>query len=303
MKCVLKNFEPFDKFWFRSCFYQSFLSIAQYFGGDLNKYFANQIYRYEMEDKGHLTVVKENIVRYNYVEGIKEHRRKHVENPIKAIEDKIKKGSPVIIATDCFYIPYRNDVYRTQHGIHYVCIYGFDNTTKRLYVVDHAYWGSYKYEKKEILYSDILRASVFYQKQHPDEFTFYWYSKDGVKKEKVRPKYNDQKLLEDYIEKFKNDLRKNEENFEDYRMFFEGETWLRVPVMNMFSALEINECYTAFNRFINTARMICVILTRHKNKPMDAQTREKLTGYADRFVTDKIAMDDAEARYYATNRS
>ena len=138
MKCIMEGFEPFDKFWFRTCFYQAFLSIAKYFGGNLNKYFSNQIFEYEEMDTGHLMIVRKNIVHYTEVEGIKERKLKQVKNIIPEIECAIEEGHPVIIATDTYYVPHRNDTYLKQHGIHYICIYGFDNKTRRFNILDHA---------------------------------------------------------------------------------------------------------------------------------------------------------------------
>lgn len=299
MKCIMEGFEPFDKFWFRTCFYQAFLSIAKYFGGNLNKYFSNQIFEYEEMDTGHLMIVRKNIVHYTEVEGIKERKLKQVKNIIPEIECAIEEGHPVIIATDTYYVPHRNDTYLTQHGIHYICIYGFDNKTRRFNILDHASWGSYKYEKKEMLYSDALTAYTAYSKDHPDEYTFFAYSKGGQVKEGKRPVYDNNELLANYMQKFKTDLEREDVGYEGYRLFFEGETWVRIPVMEMYLAIGEEECYSVFSALINTAKMIFVIMTRDRHRKMSKEVKQKLSGYADRFLRLKRETDQAEKKYYA----
>ncbi len=300
MKKILENIKPFDKFWFRSCFYQAFLSVVQFYGGDVNKYFANQILEYKKMKNGHLTVVKKNLVRYNRVEGIREHRRKKEVNLFRSVKDKINNGYPIIIATDSFYIPYRNDCYLKEHSPHYICIYGYDDEKKRLFIFDHRYWGSYKYEKKEILYSDILRAYLEYGKQYPTKFTFYWYSPDGKKDESIRKKPHDFKLLRDYIGRFQTDLKNRESDFDGYRLFFEGETWLRIPVMEMFQSYGQENYYRIFSEFINTARLIWAVLKKYDGRQIPVDVRIRLSQYSDRFLKQKEAIDKAEEEYYAS---
>ncbi len=299
MKIILQNIKPFDKFWFRSCFYQAFLSVALYYGGDVNRYCANQIFRYRKMKKGHLTVEKENVVRYDRVEGIREHRRRYEKQFIKAVEEKIKHGYPVIFAADSYYVPYRNDCYLKEHSTHYILVYGFDDVRKRFYVFDHSYWGSYKYVEKEALYADFIRAYAEYSNQNPARFSFFWYTKDGKKEVRPRVPAHDLRLLESYIANFKVSL-KNGGDLDDYRQFFLGETWLRVPVMEMFRSLNNVRCYQIVERFIGQAKLICAVLTKYNGRSIPEETRENLIRYADEFVRRKRNLDEAEAEYYAS---
>lgn len=299
MKKILENVKPFDKFWFRSCFYQAFLSIALYYGGDVNKYFANQVLEYKKMENGHLMVVKKNLIRYDKVEGIREHRRRREKNLFQVIKDKIDKKYPMIIAVDSYYLTYRNDCYLKRHNAHYLCIYGYDDIKRRLFILDHSYWGSYKYERKEICYIDLFRAYLEFGKQHPTEFTFYWYTPDGEKEEVIRGKSPSLKILKKYIEQFQIDLKNPRSDFKGYRLFFEGETWLRIPVMEMFQSYGQEKYYRAFSEFINTARLIWAVLKKFDGKQIPEAVRLRLSNYSQRFVRQKEAIDKAEENYYA----
>ncbi len=277
MKKELENIKPFNKFWFKSCFYHAFLAVAQYYGGDVMNYVRNRFIHYENKN-GTFEVVDGGFVRYNEVEGLREHRRRSEAKLFKAIKRRIDSEQPVIVAADSFYLPFRNDTYLKTHIVHYICVYGYDVEKGVVDIVDHKYWGSYQFEKKKVSVLDLTKAYRAYTQTNPDRFTFFWYTPDGKKREfQSRKNYDrDEKLLRGYLQGFAAKLRDGQEEVSAEKAFFEKLSWIYVSYCYIFRIYGKKEGYDAVNNFVNHVRKIWATLTKIQALGMRGEIREKL---------------------------
>ena len=292
MKRELKNIIPFNNFWLKSCFYHAFLVVAQYYGGDPLNYIKNQFIHYQNKD-GRFSVVNGGFIHYTKVEGIKEHRRKKEKNLIKAIKSKIDRDLPVILALDSFYLPFRNDTYLKKHIVHYVCVYGYDEEERQLFLVDHEYWGSYKFEKKTLPMRWLVKAYHEYVKENPEKFTFFWYTKDGEKQliNYAQRYQKDQRLLRAYLNMLKEQIANESLEVESVRTLFGQLSWIHTAQCYMLQVNGKMEVYNAINNFVNQVRMIWAELTRIQNFGFKPEKKEKLIGYLEHLYLLQVTMD------------
>lgn len=158
---ILHGIQPFNDFFFKSCFFNSFFPIVKYFGGELSPYFFSDLIVYREKEKiNRKWIDMEYIPIIDFDELLSDSNinvnykvlRSNVINEIKA---SINKGSPVIIWIDCFYQPIRHDTYRKKHLAHTLLIYGYDDFKKSFKIIEHARHDSLTYTTKEASYDDI----------------------------------------------------------------------------------------------------------------------------------------------------
>lgn len=151
---ALDRLLPFRHLFHKSCFFNSFFPIIQYYGisplyfliGDLPVYSL-------MTDDGLLNWG----VNFNQIGamddifdrfGIMLFIKTKSEDILKDIEKALANGQPSIVYIDCYYEPIRPDMYQKSHWPHTLLICGLDKRENELLVIEHDEVNSLKYEKR-----------------------------------------------------------------------------------------------------------------------------------------------------------
>lgn len=162
MKRILRGIKPFNEFGLKSCYYNQLVTGYSTFGAEPRVVVADYLplYAFSEESKTPLlntvSVLDEKHIRL--LTGVQ--RRKHacVKNIGKFIKEHIDVREPVILPVDCFFLPYRADMFGLRHEKHFLLVYGYDTDNKLYYIVDHLFRNSAEYRKQKISAAELERA-------------------------------------------------------------------------------------------------------------------------------------------------
>lgn len=160
-KRILEGIEPFNNFFYKSCFYNSLFSICQWCDISILPCLVNDVAIYKLGEEQELMLeflssksteqVLENM-------GLKGKIKWQCNDIIKNIENAILNGNPVIIWIDCFFESIRPTEYLKNHWPHTLLVYGYDNEEKLFNVIEHRYRETLSYEKRLITYEDVINS-------------------------------------------------------------------------------------------------------------------------------------------------
>ena len=184
----LEGIKPFNKFSFRTCYYSQLIAGYAHYGLDERLIIMNYIPLYDKSDFPNyltgLTIFTEKEL--EELSGIRLIKKKSVNDIVGVLIRAIDGGSPVIVAVDCYYLPYRADTYKKLHSSHFLLIYGYDKTKAAFIINDHNYINSIYYSEGEISFEDLKTACKEYiVGQKMDRGASFIKIKRTVKKEYV----------------------------------------------------------------------------------------------------------------------
>lgn len=150
----IEGVQPFNRFFFRSCYYHQLIAGLAAFGipaeSILLSYFVFPRKGFEIEK----IVIPEKTL-----EKVLGYQNKRCNLSKKQLLHNIDKQRPVIVGVDCFHFESRPDTYQKMHDPHYVLVYGYDIDNGTLNVVDHNYRNSWEYSEKIISIGNLLYAN------------------------------------------------------------------------------------------------------------------------------------------------
>ncbi|MDD4493505.1 MAG: amino acid adenylation domain-containing protein [Eubacteriales bacterium] len=165
---IIANIEPFNEFFFKSCFYNALIAGIRGLGKDEMPILLNNNARYSLEESGEkfslgidyheeeeLFVVLKNMA--VQVDGIRKSK-----TLIEDIKETIDHNMLVILWIDCYEIRNRDDTYHKLHWKHTVLIYGYQDSIQKLNVIDHTNHDTLTYGKRLVDYSDLINAYESY---------------------------------------------------------------------------------------------------------------------------------------------
>jgi len=158
---IMPGITPHNDFLFISCYYHQLVAAYSYFGVDKNLLFANYTSEYSFSKEKKLAVNEKRIKsveEFEIITGIRETVSHKSDDIVQECIDSIKSENPIIIAADCFYLPYRETTFNISHMQHYLLVYGFDSVSKTFTVMDHMHQNSYIYSSKELKYNELRNA-------------------------------------------------------------------------------------------------------------------------------------------------
>ena len=169
MKKIVCDVKPFNEFPLSGCFKHQVLSALQGFDVSILTYITNTFYTYSYKQH----YLKSQQIQFNsYSKNYKEmnikmlHKKNIKDSIIQEIIKQLKKDRLVILPCDCYGIPYRKDMYKKYHSLHYILIYGYNDKNKSFYTIDHDYINSFQYKKKLVKYIDIEKGFNAYKKTY-----------------------------------------------------------------------------------------------------------------------------------------
>nr|WP_279289745.1 SDR family NAD(P)-dependent oxidoreductase [Anaerocolumna cellulosilytica] len=160
---ILEGIEPFNDVYYKSCFYNSLFPVVKYFRKDVLAFLTNQIIAYDYSDNSKIPLsvsyhsIKDNSIILNEI-GIIAHAKNTSQDIIYDITSSITEGKPVILWVDSYYEPIRNDTFHKKHLAHSWLIYGFNETKRECYIIEHRHSDSLAYEKCVLGYDDVINS-------------------------------------------------------------------------------------------------------------------------------------------------
>ncbi len=161
---ILNNIKPFNDVFYRSCFYNSFFPVINYFNKSVELFLMNDvpIYTYSrsldkinLELKYHEVQPMHSLLKMH---GIEIHTKLKSADVIKDIIDALSRERPVIIWVDCFYESIRKDTYLKEHLPHTWLVYGFNTEEKYFHIIEHTHQQNLSYSEHKISYEDLLNS-------------------------------------------------------------------------------------------------------------------------------------------------
>ncbi len=176
---IIKNIEPYNEIFFKSCFYNSLFPILRSYGKDEVTVLLNDVilYKfYENDTKFNLGItylpVKpvEDII--NEI-GLRIETDERKLNLIEGIIEAIDKKGCVVIWVDCYYLPYRKDTYMKIHWKHTLLIYGYDKKNKNFNIIEHTHRDNLNYRKQIVSFDELISGYEGFIKSYNELPTYY----------------------------------------------------------------------------------------------------------------------------------
>ncbi len=151
-KRVLPGLKPFNELNLKSCYYNQVVAGYSLFGIDPKIIAGNYLPLYKFDEKEKvLDVEHEEIFTQKELydlTGVEKEFFKPVKNLKEFVITQIDNGCPVIIPVDCFYLTYREDLYKKAHVSHFILIYGYDLEQNKFYINEHHFLNSPNYRER-----------------------------------------------------------------------------------------------------------------------------------------------------------
>lgn len=169
----LEGVEPFNQFYYRSCFFNAAFSVAGYYKRDVLSYILSTIITYDEVELFNVDLLEylhtmgeeseETFFGLQFIECVdrfemlpndglqftdKDENKSFIEN----LEEAIAQGHPVIVGLDYFYEDIRVDTYQKEHALHFILVYGYHPKKKIFYIIEHYHRDNLSYDRREISY-------------------------------------------------------------------------------------------------------------------------------------------------------
>lgn len=195
---IISGIEPFQKFFFNSCFFSSFFSVAEYYGTSICPMLSNGIGAYMFYNTQKRCSA---FIQFRLVEelptvaekmGLRVKRREKSSSIIQELINSVQADNPAIVALDYFYESVREDVFHKEHLTHYLLVYGYDLEKKIFYITEQKNEEEIRYEKMMIPMSDVEQGyqsflEQFY-KEGKDSYWIFSYDRSYQEREKETEK-------------------------------------------------------------------------------------------------------------------
>ncbi|PEA82337.1 non-ribosomal peptide synthetase [Bacillus pseudomycoides] len=157
---VIDGIEPFNDFFYKSCFYNSLFPILDFYDLESLAIISNDLitYKFDSEKSNLLVQYKPNksmeMIMDEY--GIQVIGRNNNTDLIENIKNALLNNRPVIIWVDCYYESIRSETYQKIHWPHTWLIYGFNEHKKSFHIIEHEHRLNLNYKKMEVSYDDTV---------------------------------------------------------------------------------------------------------------------------------------------------
>ncbi|MNW42080.1 Surfactin synthase subunit 1 [compost metagenome] len=158
---IISSVRPFDSFFYRSCFYNSFFTVATYYQREVPSFLCNDIPFYSAKLNGTFGIAYQSMKDYADVmheQGLQITSLAESKQFHESIINAISADTPVIIGIDCYYEPNRDDMYQRNHWYHFVCVVGYNIEEHAFYILEHEHVDSLAYEMIPISFEDLANC-------------------------------------------------------------------------------------------------------------------------------------------------
>lgn len=250
---------------YRTCFYSALFNALAYLKKDINIFLSNESVVFRLFRLGKLSLgysdqkvpLKENLKTL----GVDCKTVETSDDILRDIKAALFENRPVIVMIDCFYEPNRSDLYQKSHWPHSVLVYGYDETSGFLNILENDFIDSYEYRKMKLRYSDLLNCYDgylrYFKEQSNAPTLFVFSNSSGLKIEKTL------RHADIYREAINKNLRNMEKGIEDLNLLvttlrgmvdqeqklkvFAGLLTSTLSKLIQFKELELRKC----NKFLD----------------------------------------------------
>mgnify|MGYP001072569623 FL=1 len=170
MEQIISGMEPFnDVFYRQDCFYNSLFPVIAKYSNNISSILVKDIICYETTKQGEgIGIIYQNVGLKSLNEILREEGIGVITEPFcyqitEQIIQDLMQQHPVIVYVDCFYEPFREDTYKTEHLAHTLLVYGFHAEAREFYIIEHVQKNSLSYDYKTIKYEDLAQAYYGYK--------------------------------------------------------------------------------------------------------------------------------------------
>ncbi|MHB8062595.1 MAG: non-ribosomal peptide synthetase, partial [Ruminiclostridium sp.] len=179
---ILENIVPFNDIFYKSCVYNALFPIVRHYNKSVMPFLINDIITYSFEENKIGVNLDVKFITIKSVEtilneiGISARSKIASSDVVNDITTAISRNKPVIIYTDCYYEPIREDMYQKNHWAHCLLVFGYSRSDKKMHVIEHKEVNGLDYDKCTIDYEDIIKAyeSYFEVFQRGEKFPTYF---------------------------------------------------------------------------------------------------------------------------------
>lgn len=164
----LDGIEPFNDFFYCSCFYNALIPILNKYDIPISPVLINCLPCYKKYDNGHLGVgfvLVRDMQQLLSSLGVVIQGDILISDIIAYIEKKLSVNQPIILFVDCFYLPYRKDTFKKTHLGHSLLIYGYNSEEGLFSVIEHSDQNTLDFKKMKISYNTVRTAYAGYLRE------------------------------------------------------------------------------------------------------------------------------------------
>lgn len=160
----IPNIEPFNDFYYKSCYYNSLFPVIRHYNREIQPFLANDVIVYEYLNRPHEVAFTAGQLPMHSDEhildslGILMQAKIYSGDVLGDIRRAISREKPVIVWVDCFYEPLRYDTWQKKHLQHTWLVYGCDECDRTCSILEHKHKDSLSYGKRVIGWQDLIRC-------------------------------------------------------------------------------------------------------------------------------------------------
>jgi acyl transferase domain-containing protein len=161
---ILENIVPFNEVLYKDCFYNAFFPIIYHFNRDLHPFLADDLFIYQYHPAKQGIKIDIDYLSFKGMErilnelGINVDQKLVSDNLAHDLIQTLAAQKLAILRIDCYYEPIRYDTYQETHWEHCLLVYGYDQTSRVFYILEHDDLNSLTYKPQTISYQDLFQA-------------------------------------------------------------------------------------------------------------------------------------------------
>lgn len=157
-KNKIEGVKPFNKFFFRNCYFHQLIAGLTSFGISYESILMGSFVFSEKNFETNKCYATES-----EMEKILGYKNISCNMTKRKLLKCIDKGRPVVVGIDCFFYESRPNTFNKFHEPHHVLVYGYDLENKVFNVVDPNYRNSYVYVEKIVPMENLLYANKMFR--------------------------------------------------------------------------------------------------------------------------------------------
>lgn len=246
---IIDNIEPFNEFYYKSCFYNSFFPVLKHYQKSIVSFLINDVLVYKYDNNQRQYELDVEFVSSKTIDELMKDNGMGVASKIKSadiigdIVASIAKKRPVIINIDCFSASIREDMYQKSHWPHTWLIYGVDEINETCYIIEHRHKDNLSYEKRTVAFNDINQSYQGFlenyaeDKKEPSFYEFFSLNNNSEEDNKTNLALIHQSTIQKKQIEITKGLNELEKFIQDYQKTCQNEKDLQENIQSMVNGI------------------------------------------------------------------
>ncbi|APO47192.1 hypothetical protein BS614_26170 [Paenibacillus xylanexedens] len=173
---IIENIEPYNKVFYKSCFYNSLFPLIELYRNNVETFLSNDwiVFKWDKEDPFFADINNylpmQSLEELLSQQNISMVTKKYTEDIIDEIIRSLKQKKPVIIWVDCYHESIRQETYQKVHLPHTWLVYGYNADLRVFYIIEHLNQFSLNYAPQMISYEDLKNCYNGFKNQFGDHY-------------------------------------------------------------------------------------------------------------------------------------